>query len=686
MYQKDLSILLSLQNIAATIIVYFGSLAFYRLFLHPLAQFPGPKLAAITRYYEAYYDIVQNGQYKFKIAEMHKKYGPIIRISPYELHVIDPAFFEKLYRQDGRWHKYGWALDGFSAGGTTICTADHDIHKARRLPLNAFFSKAQVADKQDLIRRNVQKICDRIAQFTSTGQIVNLGAATSAFTRDVSTEFILGKSYNSLDKEDFDIGMTNVFQGSGHIWRITKHITWFGPTMKSIPVDWVIKVADDGTKAFFRYLKETTHDTKELLAAIALYDPDDKAPRTIVHEILYSKLPAKDKKFERVFDDVATVTGAGFETTASVLRLIIFHVFNNPEILDRLRNPAIASRPARISPDRELTYRKWRIPSGTPIGMTTLLMYTDENLYPDPMHFNPERGMDIDVRRKHDKTYAPFSRGTRICLGMNLAWAEMYMLLAALFQRFDFHFEGVTSKDFESRGLNTISPVTHTAFIFSATGSQGSALCQQLRDLDWNIHATTRNLESPGARILRNRGVQFTQSDWEDMDALRNSMSGCEKLFLCLHPKLDDLDYECRQAEKILKVAKEVGVKQVVASTSLGVSMLGTGIHITPDSFMAKHLAGKKGVEQAVIDGNFEHWTFLRPAFFMANFLEPKVHRYPELREKGTWTTAMTAEGKFALIDHVDIAKVATAAFQDPEKFHGCAIGLASEFDYPGDS
>ncbi|TGO46639.1 hypothetical protein BCON_0314g00110 [Botryotinia convoluta] len=206
-----------------------------------------------------------------------------------------------------------------------------------------------------------------------------------------------------------------------------------------------------------------------------------------------------------------------------------------------------------------------------------------------------------------------------------------------------------------------MSPVTHTAFIFSATGSQGRALCQQLRDLDWNVHAKTRNLESPGARTLRKRGVQFTESDWDDMDALRNSMSGCEKLFLCLHPKLDDLDYERRQAEKIIKVAKEVGVKQVVASTSLG------------------HLAGKKGVEQAVIDGNFEHWTFLRPAFFMANFLEPKVHRFPELRDKGTWTTAITAEGKFALIDHVDIAKVATAAFQDPEKFHECAIGLASE-------
>ncbi|OTB02597.1 hypothetical protein M426DRAFT_29816, partial [Hypoxylon sp. CI-4A] len=55
--------------------VYLVSLSFNRLFLDPLSRFPGPKLAAITRYYEAYYDLIQNGQYTFKIADLHKKYG-----------------------------------------------------------------------------------------------------------------------------------------------------------------------------------------------------------------------------------------------------------------------------------------------------------------------------------------------------------------------------------------------------------------------------------------------------------------------------------------------------------------------------------------------------------------------------------------------------------------------------------
>lgn len=71
-YQRKL---LSWQGITVLVAIYVLSLIFYRLFLHPLARFPGPKLAAITRYYEAYYDMVQNGQYTFKIAELHNKYG-----------------------------------------------------------------------------------------------------------------------------------------------------------------------------------------------------------------------------------------------------------------------------------------------------------------------------------------------------------------------------------------------------------------------------------------------------------------------------------------------------------------------------------------------------------------------------------------------------------------------------------
>ena len=49
--------------------------AIYRLFFHPLSKIPGPKLAAISRAYEFYYDCILSGKYVFKIEELHRQYG-----------------------------------------------------------------------------------------------------------------------------------------------------------------------------------------------------------------------------------------------------------------------------------------------------------------------------------------------------------------------------------------------------------------------------------------------------------------------------------------------------------------------------------------------------------------------------------------------------------------------------------
>ena len=60
------------------LISYSAGLAIYRLFFSPLAGFPGPKIAAVTGYYESYYDIFLDGRYIFKIKDMHEKYGQSI--------------------------------------------------------------------------------------------------------------------------------------------------------------------------------------------------------------------------------------------------------------------------------------------------------------------------------------------------------------------------------------------------------------------------------------------------------------------------------------------------------------------------------------------------------------------------------------------------------------------------------
>lgn len=57
------------------IAVYYIYLVFYRWYLHPLSQFPGPRIATATFLYEFYWDYFRHGGYVYEIERMHKKYG-----------------------------------------------------------------------------------------------------------------------------------------------------------------------------------------------------------------------------------------------------------------------------------------------------------------------------------------------------------------------------------------------------------------------------------------------------------------------------------------------------------------------------------------------------------------------------------------------------------------------------------
>src|ERR1700761_4503937 len=56
-------------------LLYLSIGGVYRLYFHPLAKFPGPKLAALTRWYEFYHDIIHQGCFIWKLQELHNQYG-----------------------------------------------------------------------------------------------------------------------------------------------------------------------------------------------------------------------------------------------------------------------------------------------------------------------------------------------------------------------------------------------------------------------------------------------------------------------------------------------------------------------------------------------------------------------------------------------------------------------------------
>ena len=77
-------LLSSLLKLAIAGSTFLAVRALYRLTLHPLARFPGPKLAALTNLYGAFLDLIKGGDssYVKKLPSLHDQYGTLCRFPP----------------------------------------------------------------------------------------------------------------------------------------------------------------------------------------------------------------------------------------------------------------------------------------------------------------------------------------------------------------------------------------------------------------------------------------------------------------------------------------------------------------------------------------------------------------------------------------------------------------------------
>jgi hypothetical protein len=178
----------SLLQVAVIIgISYCVVLVVRRLYFSPISRFPGPSLAAATFWYQFYYDVVLGGQYVWKIRELHEKYGPIVRINPFELHVNDPAFADELYPGPGphKRDKWEWATKGIGVPGATLVTNGHDLHRLRRSALNPFFSKASIRKLQPLFDAKMDQLIERFEEFQKSGEVMVLNHAFAALTNGI---------------------------------------------------------------------------------------------------------------------------------------------------------------------------------------------------------------------------------------------------------------------------------------------------------------------------------------------------------------------------------------------------------------------------------------------------------------------------------------------------------------------
>ncbi len=206
--------------------------------------------------------------------------------------------------------------------------------------------------------------------------------------------------------------------------------------------------------------------------------------------------------------------------------------------------------------------------------------------------------------------------------------------------------------------------MTDTILVIGATGTQGGAVADHLLTNDYTVHALTRSPDSDAAEALADRGAHVVEGDLSDTEALTTAMESVDGAFVMTNFWEHGYDDEVAQGENAVDAAVAADLDHVVFS-SVGGAERDTGV---------PHFDSKWAIEQYLADADVTQ-TVLRPVFFMQNL---EANR-EDVFEDATLALALAEGVPLQMVDVDDLGALVTKAFDDPGRYAGEAIEVASD-------
>ncbi|KAI8157701.1 Cytochrome P450 monooxygenase sdnE [Colletotrichum sp. SAR 10_70] len=369
---------------AVLIFVLFTYLrGLYRVYLHPLSNFPGPREAAKSHSW--LYQQTQKDYPEDIYEQIHHKYdAKAIRIAPNELHITDTNLYKVIYRQSNPFPKNEPFYLAFNAPSPTVFTEmDEAKHKERRRMLNPMFSRAGVLKLEDLIRERLALLESKIERLREKQNIDFYDAFRQphSFDRSAVNHPIVLENLTSLS----DVALVGE------------------------SLDLLVAGSDTSatsvTTALFEILRNPAIEKRlveELDAAIP--DKNDLPPLQTLEKIEYLTACVKE----------------GIRLASAV-----------PSRLPRIV-PQNLSEPLVV--DGKI------VPPGTIVSMSAHTMHSSVDLWgPDARLFNPNRWLGSDAKGL-DQYQVAFSKGARMCIGQNLVPVELTLILASILRKYKITF------------------------------------------------------------------------------------------------------------------------------------------------------------------------------------------------------------------------------------------------------
>lgn len=149
----------------------------YNMFFHPLAKYPGPRIASATRLWYTKHSLA--GTMPFAIQQAHQKYGEVVRIAPDELSYITADAWKDIYgHRSGKpeMQKDPIFYAHLSSGPTSIIRAPRDRHGPLRRLLAHGFSDKALREQEREIQYYADLMITRIKEHSKNGATIDMVA------------------------------------------------------------------------------------------------------------------------------------------------------------------------------------------------------------------------------------------------------------------------------------------------------------------------------------------------------------------------------------------------------------------------------------------------------------------------------------------------------------------------------
>ena len=206
----------------------YGSLIVYRLFLNPLNEQPGPYWARLSNMYMSVN--FRGSDAYYKLQDMHRKYGRVVRIGSNDLSITDPNIMEAAYGRNSKVTK-GWWYDNDAPWSSMHTTRSKELHDKRRRVWAPAFSEKALRDYETKVDSFSDLLVDKIAE--KQGQPIDMRNWFNLFSFDVMAMLAFGKDYGMLQKGEKHWALDLLDEGMQPLAFFLP--TWFFRALTAIP-------------------------------------------------------------------------------------------------------------------------------------------------------------------------------------------------------------------------------------------------------------------------------------------------------------------------------------------------------------------------------------------------------------------------------------------------------------------